>query len=91
MRLLIAIPVFNERKYVEHVLAKVLRHHSEILLIDDGSTDGTADLLAQRRDIQLIRAFQKLDDEAQREVEEFLEFKQAQRVARDKEQPDPDQ
>src|SRR5690348_8703762 len=55
VRLLIAIPVFNERKYVEHVLAQVLRYHHEILLIDDGSTDGTAELLAGRRDIQLIR------------------------------------
>jgi len=53
--LLIAIPVFNERKYVEHVLAKVHRFHDQILLIDDGSTDGTADYLARRSDIQLIR------------------------------------
>jgi dolichol-phosphate mannosyltransferase len=54
VRLLIAIPVFNERKYVEHVLAKVRRFHGEILLIDDGSTDGTAQYLAGRSDIQLI-------------------------------------
>lgn len=55
MRLLIAIPVFNERKYVEHVLAKVLRYHHDLLLVDDGSTDGTGDYLATRRDIGLIR------------------------------------
>jgi dolichol-phosphate mannosyltransferase len=55
MRLLIAIPVFNERKYVEHVLSKVLKIHSEVVLIDDGSTDGTAELLAARQDIHLIR------------------------------------
>jgi len=55
MRLLISIPVFNERKYVNHVLAKVLKIHPEIVLIDDGSTDGTAELLAARRDIHLIR------------------------------------
>jgi dolichol-phosphate mannosyltransferase len=46
VRLLIAIPVYNERKYVETVLAKVRRFHDEILLIDDGSTDGTGELLA---------------------------------------------
>jgi glycosyltransferase involved in cell wall biosynthesis len=55
MRLLISIPVFNERKYVEHVLSKVLQFHNEVLFIDDGSTDGTAELLASRQDVQLIR------------------------------------
>ena len=55
MRLLIAIPVFNERKYVNRVLAKVLSYHNEILFVDDGSTDGTAELLAQRDDVHLIR------------------------------------
>jgi dolichol-phosphate mannosyltransferase len=55
MRLLISIPVFNERKYVEQVLSKVLKIHSEVLLIDDGSSDGTAELLAARHDVQLIR------------------------------------
>ena len=59
MRLLIAIPVFNERKYVEHVLAQVRRFHAgDLLLIDDGSTDGTAEYLAGRAgasDIHLIR------------------------------------
>jgi glycosyltransferase involved in cell wall biosynthesis len=55
VQLLIAIPVFNERKYVEHVLAKVKTFHPDILLIDDGSTDGTAEYLATRSDIHLIR------------------------------------
>jgi len=55
MRLLIAIPVFNERKYVQQVLSKVLKIHGEVVLIDDGSTDGTAELLAARQDIHLIR------------------------------------
>lgn len=55
-RLLIAIPVFNERKYVEHVLAKVKKYHGgDLLLVDDGSTDGTAEYLASRSDIHLIR------------------------------------
>lgn len=55
MRLLIAIPVFNERKYVAGVLDKVRRFHDQILVIDDGSTDGTAEILARRGDIHLIR------------------------------------
>jgi dolichol-phosphate mannosyltransferase len=55
VRLLIAIPVFNERKYVEHVLRKVRAYHDDILLIDDGSNDGTGEYLASRSDIHLIR------------------------------------
>jgi len=52
---LIAIPVFNELKYVEQVLAKVKQFSPEILCVDDGSTDGTAELLARRGDIRLLR------------------------------------
>jgi dolichol-phosphate mannosyltransferase len=52
---IVAIPVFNELRYVEHVLQKVRQFHDQVLVIDDGSTDGTAELLAARTDIQLIR------------------------------------
>ena len=55
MRLLIAIPVYNERKYVEKVLDKVLGFHDQVLMIDDGSTDGTGEYLESRPDIRLIR------------------------------------
>ena len=55
MRLLISIPVYNERKYADQVLDKVLSIHPEVLVVDDGSTDGTAELLARRPDIHLIQ------------------------------------
>lgn len=55
MRLLIAVPVHNERKYVERVLDRIARFWPEILVVDDGSTDGTGELLAARSDIRLIR------------------------------------
>jgi dolichol-phosphate mannosyltransferase len=55
LKVLIAIPVYNERKYVEKVLGKVRQYATDILCIDDGSTDGTGELLAARHDIQLIR------------------------------------
>ncbi len=55
MRILVAIPVHNELKYVNQVLDKVLGYHRDILVVDDGSIDGTADLLRQRSDIQVIR------------------------------------
>ena len=54
MRFLTALPVYNERKHVSGVLDEVLRHSPEVLVVDDGSTDGTADVLAQRHDAQRI-------------------------------------
>ena len=55
MRLLIAIPVFNEQKYLGRVLDKVLQFHPDVLVVDDGSTDATPKILAARRDVSVIR------------------------------------
>ena len=48
MRLLIAVPVYNERKYVGRVLDRIKSFHPDVLVVDDGSTDGTSDVLADR-------------------------------------------
>lgn len=45
MRVLTAIPVYNEAKHVGSVLAEVRRYSPDILVVNDGSTDGTAELL----------------------------------------------
>ena len=45
MRVLTAIPVYNEVKHVRSVLAEVRRYGPNILVVNDGSTDGTAELL----------------------------------------------
>lgn len=50
---LIALPVFNEVKTVEAVLNEVKRYCDDVLVVDDGSTDGTLDLLSNRNDILL--------------------------------------
>jgi dolichol-phosphate mannosyltransferase len=55
LRLLVAIPVFNEKNYVRAVLQKVRRYASNILVIDDGSTDGTDRILAAEKDIHRLR------------------------------------
>src|SRR5687768_16731095 len=54
VRVLIAVPVYNEHKYVSAVLDKIKRFHDQILVVDDGSTDGTADVLAGRNDVHVI-------------------------------------
>ncbi len=54
-RFLTALPVFNEARSVSAVLDEVRRHSLHVLVVDDGSTDGTAELLAARRDIARIR------------------------------------
>jgi glycosyltransferase involved in cell wall biosynthesis len=51
---LTALPVFNEVKYVDAVLDEVLRYSKHVLVVDDGSTDGTSDLLAQRTDVEVL-------------------------------------
>ena len=54
-RMLTALPVYNEADHVTGVLEEALRYSQEVLVVDDGSTDGTAELLAARDDIHLIR------------------------------------
>jgi len=48
---LTALPVFNEVETVDNVLDLVAKHSSNTLVVDDGSTDGTAKKLAQRKEI----------------------------------------
>jgi dolichol-phosphate mannosyltransferase len=47
-RFLTALPVFNEVAHVEGVLDEVLRFTPDVLVVDDGSSDGTSELLAAR-------------------------------------------
>jgi dolichol-phosphate mannosyltransferase len=46
MRSLVAIPVYNEQKYVRQVLERVLSITPSVVVIDDGSTDQTPEVLA---------------------------------------------
>ena len=51
MKTLVTLPVFNEAKHVTAVLDEVLRYAEDVLVVDDGSTDGTSQLLSARRDV----------------------------------------
>lgn len=52
-RSLTALPVFNEANTVNEVLDEVARYSEHVLVVDDGSTDGTLELLEARTDIYL--------------------------------------
>ena len=54
-RFLTALPVYNEHAHVNPVLDEVIRYAGDVLVVDDGSTDGTRELLAARSDIRTIR------------------------------------
>jgi glycosyltransferase involved in cell wall biosynthesis len=55
MRVLTAVPVYNEETYLEPVLTEVLRYAGDVLVVDDGSTDLTPDLLHRFPQVQVIR------------------------------------
>ncbi len=54
MRFLTAIPVYNEERHVERVLDEVRRYSPRIVVVNDGSSDGTGELLARQTDLEVL-------------------------------------
>lgn len=54
-RYLTALPVYNEASHVAGVLDEVLRFTPDVLVVDDGSTDGTSEVLAGCRGVRVVR------------------------------------
>jgi dolichol-phosphate mannosyltransferase len=54
-RWLAALPVFNEVNFVDEILDEVLQYADHVLVVDDGSSDGTSEVLAKRDDVRVIR------------------------------------
>ncbi len=55
MRFLTALPVYNEAAHIATVLDRVRQFSPEILVVDDGSHDGTPAELAKFADVTVIR------------------------------------
>ncbi|MGE3182251.1 MAG: glycosyltransferase family 2 protein, partial [Phycisphaerae bacterium] len=54
MTYLVAIPIFNEQSTIGPVLEKVLRLVPDVLVVDDGSTDATPDILSAFPSVHVI-------------------------------------
>jgi len=52
---LAALPVYNEVNFVDQILDEVIKFTPDVLVVDDGSSDGTSDVLSRRDDIVSIR------------------------------------
>ena len=55
LKYLVALPVYNEQAHVARVLDEVSKYAKDVLVVDDGSNDGTAEVLAGRDDVRVIR------------------------------------
>ncbi len=54
MKLLTAIPVYNEERHIRTVLQEVRRYSPNVLVVNDGSTDRTPRLLAAESDLHIV-------------------------------------
>ncbi|MBA3314563.1 MAG: glycosyltransferase family 2 protein [Planctomycetaceae bacterium] len=54
-RVLTALPVFNEDRHIPDVLPEVIRYSDDVLVVDDGSRDGTPNVLRTFPQVHSIR------------------------------------
>lgn len=54
-RVLTALPVYNEERHLTEVLSEVRKYTREILVIDDGSTEPTQEIIRQESGIYVLR------------------------------------
>ncbi len=54
MNTLIALPAYNEKEGIGFIISQIKKYNLDILVIDDGSTDGTQDQLSHIKNITTI-------------------------------------
>ena len=62
MKLSVVMPCFNERATIREIVSRVLAVdlsplEKELIIVDDGSTDGTRDILAELQDLPGVHVF----------------------------------
>lgn len=55
LRVLTALPVYNEEQHVASVISEVRKYSKEILVVDDGSSDRTPELLNSIKGLYTVR------------------------------------
>ncbi|MGC1275337.1 MAG: glycosyltransferase family 2 protein [Planctomycetaceae bacterium] len=55
LRILTALPVYNEERHIPDVLPEVIRFSDDVLVVDDGSTDGTAEVVRSFPSVRTVR------------------------------------
>jgi dolichol-phosphate mannosyltransferase len=60
MKYLTAVPIYNEERHLEAVLDEIRRYSPHILVVNDGSNDSSAALLARQPDLTVITHDQNL-------------------------------
>ena len=55
MKTLIVIPVYNEAMFITRVLEEVLLHRHDVLVVDDGSNDGSERMLEGIAGVRVLR------------------------------------
>ena len=53
-RVLTALPVYNEQKHLAAVLREVRRYADDVLVVDDGSSDRTPEILSRMTDLRIV-------------------------------------
>ena len=53
-RFLTALPVYNEETHIQSVLKEVRQYSGDLLVVDDGSTDRTPEILANEPDLYVL-------------------------------------
>ena len=74
MKVSVIIPCFNEKKTIKQLIEKVnkINIKKEIIIVDDGSFDGTADILKKIKNIKII--FKKRNEGKGSAIKRALKF-----------------
>lgn len=58
LKCVVVIPTYNNDKTLKQVIDSVREYSPNIMVVNDGSTDSTSEILAQQKDIHIISYFQ---------------------------------